>query len=380
MDLNIVKQTSAFYSKFTQNYGVIIYLYMEDLLIIGTNMQGVNDTKKYLTLQFKIKDLGEAETIFGIKGKKYSGNKILSKFNYLGIKEINTPYDVSNKLIENSERFTYNPSTNHWRVIRRVFGILKEQGPLSKLSLESLKTLEIGTSSNLTSSWQFLRSIIDHEIESRKRHRRGVKWVRKRDFESVSTRLCWDFLKTKSSSSSNLAFSDSNLVEFHFKREFTTLLINKINEFDGLERRRGDERNTIRPPWMLLLQSSKDMRISGFLNSVDGFTMASKRAEVGKTRKRKVYFSIAVKHHSFREQGKRRRNSYLNSGIALVFEIEEDEIKIELNSLTDGNQSSTTRVMKFDILKVDDDDGATVKLLRQRKSEIACGNMNLKLI
>ena len=36
------------YSKFTNDYGVIICLYIDDMLIIGTNMQGVNETKKYL--------------------------------------------------------------------------------------------------------------------------------------------------------------------------------------------------------------------------------------------------------------------------------------------------------------------------------------------
>ena len=33
------------YSKFTENFGVIICLYVDDMLIIGTNMDGVNDTK-----------------------------------------------------------------------------------------------------------------------------------------------------------------------------------------------------------------------------------------------------------------------------------------------------------------------------------------------
>ena len=61
------------YSKFTENYGVIICLYMDDMLIIGTNMDGVQDTKKYLSSQFKMKDLNEVDTILGIKVKKHSG-------------------------------------------------------------------------------------------------------------------------------------------------------------------------------------------------------------------------------------------------------------------------------------------------------------------
>ena len=157
------------YSKFTKNYGVIICLYVDDMLIIGTNMQGIKDTKKYLSSQFKMKDLGEVDTILGIKVKKCNGgftlnqthyiDKLLTKFNHLGIKEYNTPYDVSEKLVENSgrsvsqldyasaigslmyamhctrpdiafvvgklSRYTHNPSSDHWKAIGRIFGYLK---------------------------------------------------------------------------------------------------------------------------------------------------------------------------------------------------------------------------------------------------------------
>ena len=41
------------YSKFTDCYGVIICLYVDDLLIFGTNMEGIPETKKYLTSKFK---------------------------------------------------------------------------------------------------------------------------------------------------------------------------------------------------------------------------------------------------------------------------------------------------------------------------------------
>ena len=102
------------YSKFTENYGVIICLYVDDMLIIGTNMLGVNDTKKYLSSRFQMKDLNEVDTILGVKVKRHSGGfalcqshyiqKVLSKFSHLNIKEANTPYDVSSKLTENNGR------------------------------------------------------------------------------------------------------------------------------------------------------------------------------------------------------------------------------------------------------------------------------------
>ena len=132
-------------------------------------MDGVKDAKKYLSSQFKMKDLNEVDTILGIKVRKHSGGfslcqshyieKVLTKFKHLNIKEANTPYDVSSKLVENScgavaqieyasaigslmyamhgtrpdiafsvcklSRFTINPSIDHWKAIGRVLGYLK---------------------------------------------------------------------------------------------------------------------------------------------------------------------------------------------------------------------------------------------------------------
>ena len=61
------------YSKFTNDFGVIICLYVDDMLIVSTNMHRINDTKKYLTAKFKMKDLNEVDTILGIKVKTHRG-------------------------------------------------------------------------------------------------------------------------------------------------------------------------------------------------------------------------------------------------------------------------------------------------------------------
>lgn len=102
------------YSKFTQDYGVIVCLYVDDLLIFGTNITGIVETKIYPTANFKMKDLQEVDTILGIKVKKHSDgyalrqshyiDKVLPKYFHLGIKEANTPYDSSSKLAENFGR------------------------------------------------------------------------------------------------------------------------------------------------------------------------------------------------------------------------------------------------------------------------------------
>jgi hypothetical protein len=60
------------YSKFTSEYGVIVCLYVDDMLIFGTNMLGICKSKKYLASVFKMKDLNEVDTILGIKVKRHS--------------------------------------------------------------------------------------------------------------------------------------------------------------------------------------------------------------------------------------------------------------------------------------------------------------------
>jgi protein associated with RNAse G/E len=58
------------HSKFTIDFDVIIYLYIDDMLIFSTNMIGIVEIKRYLTSIFKMKDLSEVDTILCIKVKK----------------------------------------------------------------------------------------------------------------------------------------------------------------------------------------------------------------------------------------------------------------------------------------------------------------------
>jgi hypothetical protein len=139
------------------------------MLIFGTNMKGVYETKKYLASMVKMKDLNEVDTILGIKVKKHSGGyalcqshyieKVLLKFKHLGIKEANTHFDSSIKLNDNSRRaiaqleyasaigsmmyvmhctrldiafavcrlsrYTSYHSIDHWKAIDKVLGYLK---------------------------------------------------------------------------------------------------------------------------------------------------------------------------------------------------------------------------------------------------------------
>ncbi|KAJ9565483.1 hypothetical protein OSB04_001449 [Centaurea solstitialis] len=102
------------YSKCTKESTVVICLYVDDMLIIGTSLVGILETKNYLSSNFKMKDLGEVDTILGIKVKRSESQislsqthyieKILTKFQHLNIKEFNSPFDSSVKLEKNSGR------------------------------------------------------------------------------------------------------------------------------------------------------------------------------------------------------------------------------------------------------------------------------------
>ena len=91
-----------------------MYLYVDDMLIFGTNMLGVCETKKYLASMFKMKDLNEADTILSIKVKRHSESyalcqshyieKMLFKYKHLNVQEVNTPFDSNYNVVENTGR------------------------------------------------------------------------------------------------------------------------------------------------------------------------------------------------------------------------------------------------------------------------------------
>ncbi|GJZ50608.1 zinc finger, CCHC-type containing protein [Tanacetum coccineum] len=158
------------YSKFDDSgKGVIICLYVDDMLIFGTDQNQVDKTKKFLSSKFFMKDMGEADVILGIKIKHENKGivitqshyieKILKKFNRKDCSPVSTPMDPVEKLKPNTgkpvdqleysraigclmydmtstrldiayavgrlNKFTSNPSRQHWHAITRVFKYLK---------------------------------------------------------------------------------------------------------------------------------------------------------------------------------------------------------------------------------------------------------------
>ena len=71
------------YIKFTADKGVIICLYVDDILIFGTNIEQVENTKGVLSQNFDMKDLGEADAILEIKITKVDNGLTLSQSHYI---------------------------------------------------------------------------------------------------------------------------------------------------------------------------------------------------------------------------------------------------------------------------------------------------------
>jgi hypothetical protein len=85
--------------------GVILCLYIDDILIFGTSLDVINEVKTLLCQSFDMKDLGGSDVILNIKlikgeneiilTQSHYVEKVLSRFGYKDSKSSPTPYDPS---------------------------------------------------------------------------------------------------------------------------------------------------------------------------------------------------------------------------------------------------------------------------------------------
>ena len=54
------------YYRYGGGKGVILYLYVDDILIFGTSIDEIHDVKEYLSKNFDMKDLGQVDVILNI--------------------------------------------------------------------------------------------------------------------------------------------------------------------------------------------------------------------------------------------------------------------------------------------------------------------------
>jgi hypothetical protein len=91
---------------------VILCLYVEDILIFGSYLRVIEEVKHFLSNNFEIKDLGEADVILNIKLSRDNDGgvtllqshyveKVLTRFGYCGCTPSPTPYDPNVSLSKN---------------------------------------------------------------------------------------------------------------------------------------------------------------------------------------------------------------------------------------------------------------------------------------
>jgi hypothetical protein len=157
------------YYRYGGGEGVILCLYVDDILIFGTNLELIKEVKDFLSQKFEMKDLGDADVILNIKvikgenggvtlSQTHYVEKMLSRFGYINSKPMPTPYDASLVLRKNLRimvdqlrysqiisslmylasamrldiayvvsklsRFVSNPGSEHWRALERVMRYL----------------------------------------------------------------------------------------------------------------------------------------------------------------------------------------------------------------------------------------------------------------
>ena len=150
--------------------GVILCLYVDDILIFGTNLKVIEEVKDFLNQNFEMKDLGVADVILNIKLlrggdggitllQSHYVEKILDRFGYSDCKPSPTPYDPSVLIRKNKgetkdqlrysqiigslmylasatrpdisfsvsklSRFVSNPGDVHWHALERIMRYLK---------------------------------------------------------------------------------------------------------------------------------------------------------------------------------------------------------------------------------------------------------------
>ena len=158
------------YYRYGGGDGVILCLYVDDILIFGNNINVIKEVKDFLSSNFEMKDLGEADVILNIKLLR-EGNcgvtilqshyveKVLSRFGYSDCTHISTFYDPSVLLrkkcriardqlrcsqiigslmylasatrpdisfaVSKLSQFVSNLGDDHWRALERVLRYLK---------------------------------------------------------------------------------------------------------------------------------------------------------------------------------------------------------------------------------------------------------------
>ncbi|KAK9078203.1 hypothetical protein SSX86_002260 [Deinandra increscens subsp. villosa] len=113
-----MKQPEGFVMPGNEHKGVIICLYVDDMLIFGTSQELVDETKKFLT------PIDPNLKLLPNKGVPVSQLEYSRAIGSLMYAMISTRPDIA-FAVGKLSRYTSNPNTHHWHALNRVFKYLK---------------------------------------------------------------------------------------------------------------------------------------------------------------------------------------------------------------------------------------------------------------
>jgi hypothetical protein len=104
------------YYRYGGGEGVILCLYVDDILILGTSLDVIKETKDFMSNNFEMKGLGEVDVILNIKllreaiggitlVQSHYVEKVLSRFGFRECEPTPTDYDPS-KLLKKNKRIS----------------------------------------------------------------------------------------------------------------------------------------------------------------------------------------------------------------------------------------------------------------------------------
>jgi hypothetical protein len=74
----MMKEDHCVYLKLSNNNFIIVSLYVDDILIAGNSKEMIDTTKRWLSSNFEMKDMGEANYVLGVKIIRDRATKLLS--------------------------------------------------------------------------------------------------------------------------------------------------------------------------------------------------------------------------------------------------------------------------------------------------------------
>ena len=147
------------YTKIVGNACIIVCLYVDDMMILGTNIEVIESTKRMLSNNFDMKDLGVADVILGIKIKRtldgislfqsHYVDKMIERFKEYRIKENTNHFLLHIHLRKNTGTGTGTRQLEYFQIIRSLMYLMNYTRPDITYAVSKLSRYTSNTNVNL---------------------------------------------------------------------------------------------------------------------------------------------------------------------------------------------------------------------------------------